>query len=229
MPMSEPPMRSGADQDVRRLGIASGSAVTALGFSYVCVLMAGLFTLPSPDAEIQQPWLALLEVLIIAIAPTMVLLTVSLYAQSSEGRKPFALASVMFMSMSAATTSVVHFTILTLSHQAAFANERWARLAFAFKWPSISYALDILAWDIFFPIAALFAAATIQGRGLAGLVRVLLFVSAMLSFIGLIGVALANMQVRNIGIIGYAVLFPIAAGVFAKMMATDEPTRLPES
>jgi hypothetical protein len=222
-------MRSDADQNARRLGITSGSALAVLGFSYVCVLMAGLFTLPSSDAEIQQPWLALLEVLIIAIAPAMVLLSVSLYAHSSEGRKPFALASVLFMSMSAATTSVVHFTILTLSHQAAFANERWARLAFGFKWPSISYALDILAWDIFFPIAALFAAATVQGGGLAGLVRVLLFGSAVLSFIGLLGVALGSMQVRNLGIIGYAVMFPIAAGAFAKMMATAAPTRIPES
>jgi hypothetical protein len=222
-------MRNDVDESARRLGIASGSAVAVLGLSYACVLMAGLFTLPSSDADIQQPWLALLEVLIIAIAPTMVLLTVSLYAQSSEGRKPFALASVLFMSMAAATTSVVHFTILTLSHQAAFANERWARLAFAFKWPSISYALDILAWDIFFPIAALFAAATVEGGGLAGLVRALLFGSAVLSFIGLLGVALANMQVRNIGIIGYAVLFPIAAGAFAKMMATDAAAGPPES
>jgi len=225
MPEAAAPfMRNGADRSVRRLGIASGSAVAALGFSYVCVLMAGLFTLPSSDREIQQPWLALMEVLIIAIAPAMVLLTVSLHAQASEGRKPFALASVVFMSMSAATTSIVHFTILTVSHQAAFADEHWARLAFAFKWPSVCYALDILAWDVFFPVAALFAAAAIQGRGLARFVRIQLFVSAVISFSGLIGVALADMAVRNIGIIGYAVLFPIAAGAFAKLMAAGEPT-----
>ena len=72
----------------------------------------------------------------------------------------------------------------------------------------------------------MFAAAAIQGRGL---VRVLLFASGALSFVGLIGVPLANMQVRNIGIIGYAVLFPVAAGAFAKIMATDEATGFPDS
>jgi hypothetical protein len=37
-------------------------------------------------------------------------------------------------------------------------------------------------------------------------VRVLMIVSGVLSLAGLIGVPLANMQVRNIGIIGYAVV-----------------------
>jgi hypothetical protein len=222
-------MRNGPDRNVRRLGIASGTAVAALGLSYVCVLLVGLLTLPSPDDEIQQPWLTLMEILIIPIAPTMVVLTVALHARSREERKSFALTSVVFMSMSAATTSIVHFTILTLSHQAAFASQHWSRLVFAFKWPSISYALDILAWDVFFPIAAFFAAAAVQGRGLARLVRVLLFASAALSAIGLFGVVLANMQVRNIGIIGYAVLFPVAAGALAKLMAADGPTGLRKS
>jgi hypothetical protein len=222
-------MRNDTDHNVSRLGSASGTAVAVLGLSYVCVLLVGLLTLPSPDDEIQQPWFTLMEILIIAIAPTMVVLTVAVHARSPEGRKSFALTSVVFMSMAAATTSVVHFTILTVSHQAAFASARWNYLVFAFKWPSISYALDILAWDVFFPIAALFTAAAVQGHGLVRLVRILLIASAAFSFIGLVGVPLANMQVRNIGIIGYAILFPIAAGILAKIMAAAESTERPGS
>jgi hypothetical protein len=37
-------------------------------------------------------------------------------------------------------------------------------------------------------------------------VQMLMIVSGLLSLAGLIGVALANMQVRNIGILGYAVV-----------------------
>jgi len=44
-------------------------------------------------------------------------------------------------------------------------------------------------------------------------VRRLLFASAALSFVGLAGVPMANMYVRNIGILGYAVLFPVAAAL----------------
>jgi hypothetical protein len=158
-----------------------------------------------------------MEILIIGISPSMVALTVALHAWAPMGRKSLALASVAFMSMSAAVTCTLHFAILSLGSQPAFAGEPWARLVFSFEWPSIAYALDILAWDVFFPLAALFAAATVQGAGLASMVRGLLFASAALAFLGLAGVALANMQVRNIGIIGYAVLFPIAAALLAKL------------
>ena len=43
----------------------------------------------------------------------------------------------------------------------------------------------------------------------------LLYASAALALLGLVGVPLFDMQIRNIGILGYVVLFPIAAGVMA--------------
>ena len=199
----------------RRLGVASGTAVALLSLAYACVLSVGLLTLPSPDHQIQQPWFFLMEILIIGIAPAMVALTVALHAWAPTGRKSLALASVAFMSMSAVVTCVVHFAILTLGSQPAFSSEPWTRLVFSFEWPSIAYAMDILAWDVFFPLAVLFAATTVHGAGLANVVRGLLFASAALAFAGLAGVPLANLQVRNIGIIGYAVLFPVAAGALA--------------
>lgn len=150
---------------------------------YACVLTIGLLTLPSPHHQIQQPWFTLMEVLIIAIAPAMVTLTVALHAWVPPERHP------------------------------AFADQPWARMVFSFEWPSVAYALDILAWDVFFPLAVSFAAVTVRGPGLAGAVRRLLFASAALSLVGLAGVPMANMYVRNLGIIGYAVLFPIAAAL----------------
>jgi len=62
----------------------------------------------------------------------------------------------------------------------------------------------------------------VQGPGLARRVRVTLVASAALSLGGLVGVALANMQIRNMGIVGYAVLYPIAAGALARVLAADE-------
>jgi len=201
----------------RRFGVVSGTAVALLGLAYAFVLSVGLLTLPSPDHQIQQPWFFLLEALIIAISPAMVSLTVALHEWTPNDYKSHALASVAFMCMSAVVTCAVHFAVLTLGSQPAFAGEPWAHLVFSFKWPSIAYALDILAWDIFFPIAALFAAITVRGSGLARVVRNLLFASAALALLGLAGVPFANMQVRNIGIIGYAAFFPIAAGSLAQL------------
>lgn len=196
-------------------GVAAAVSVAVLCFLYGAVLLMGLLTLPSSRHQIQQPWFTLMEVLILAIAPAMVALTIALHAWAPQQRKPLALASVVFMSLCAGVTCVVHFAVVTLSRQPAFAGEAWARRVFSFQWPSVAYSLDILAWDFFFPLAALSAAATVPGTGLAGAVRRLLYASAFLSFLGLAGVPLADMQVRNAGIIGYVVLFPAAAALLA--------------
>jgi hypothetical protein len=201
----------------QRLAVLAGAAVAWLCGAYVIVLSIGLATLPSPDRPIQDPWFTLMELLILAIAPAMVAWAVALHAGAPAETKALALAAAAFMSMSAAVTCVVHFSILTLARAPAFAGEPWARQVFAFQWPSIVYALDILAWDVFFAFGALFAAMALEGGGrrLAA-VRALLFAAAALAFLGLAGVPLADMRVRNLGIVGYAVLFPIAAGLLAE-------------
>ena len=101
-------------------------------------------------------------------------------------------------------------SILTVGRQFEAAGLDWAPLVFAFKWPSVVYALDILAWDVFFPLSLLCAIPAFRGSGLESAIRVILIVSVILAFAGLIGVPLANMNYRNIGIVGYAVVAPVA-------------------
>lgn len=201
----------------QRIGVAAAGAVAFLCLCYAMVLALGLLSLPSPTHQIQEPWFTFMELLIVLIAPAMVVLMLALHAWVSEPYRVFAMGAIAFMSMCAALTCAVHFAILTLSRQPAFGGQAWAREVFAFRWPSVAYALDILAWDLFFPIAALFAARSIQGPGLARVVRCLMYLSAALAFVALAGVPLANMQVRNIGIIGYAVLFPVAAALMVRI------------
>lgn len=195
--------------------------MAVLSIAYASALCIGLLTLASPDLPIQDPWFTMMEVLILLIAPAMVVVTVGLHAWAPDELKSRTLLSVIFMSMCALITCCVHFAVLTLSRQPAFATTSWSALIFAFQWPSVVYALDILAWDIFFPLAALCAASAIRGVGLAGHARQLLFVSAALAFVGLIGVPLADMNIRNIGIIGYVVLFPIAAVMLAIVFSRE--------
>lgn len=210
-------MREAIEPTTLSLGTIAGGAVAALSAAYVVVLAFGLFTLPSPAHPIQQPWFALMELLILAIAPTMVMLAVALHAWAPAERKSLVLVGVAFFCMCALVTCTVHFCVLALGRHPAFSGEPWSSLVFSFRWPSVVYALDILAWDVLFPIGTLFIAAGVRGSGLAGWARAALVFSALLAFAGLIGVPLANMQLRNIGIIGYAVLFPIAAALLAVM------------
>jgi hypothetical protein len=198
-----------------RLGVAAGYALAILCLAYAVVLGIGLYTLPSPDRPIQRPWLTGMEVLILAIVPVMVAFMVALHAWAPDECKPIALLGIAFMSMCAVVTCSVHFAILTLSRQPSVASAAWAIPVFSFKWPSVAYALDILAWDVFFPLAALCAASAVPGPGLATAARVLLWASAALAFAGLAGVPLADMKIRDIGIVGYVVLFPMAAVLMA--------------
>lgn len=200
---------------MQRFAVAAALAVALLCLVYAGVLSIGLMTLSSPQQPIDDPWFTLMEVLIIAIAPAMVVLTVVLHARANPQHKSLGVAAIAFMSMCAVVTCGVHFSILALSRQPGFVGHGWGHRVFSFEWPSVAYALDILAWDFFFPLAALFAAPTVDGTGRAGVARRLLYASAAVAFIGLAGIPLDDMQVRNIGIVGYAVLLPIAAAILA--------------
>lgn len=204
-----------------RLGVAAGAAVAGLSLVYLIVLGIGMATLPSPDQPVQPPWFALLELLILCIAPAMVVLAAAVWGRSRPERKPLALAGVVFFGLCALTTSAVHFAILVLSPHPAFAGEPWASAVFSFRWPSLAYAIDILAWDVFFPLGALFLAPAVQGPGLAGRVRALLVISAVLALAGLAGVVLGDMQVRLIGVVGYAVVFPVGAAMLALLFQRE--------
>jgi hypothetical protein len=91
--------------------------------------------------------------------------------------------------------------------------------------------MDILAWDIFFALSMLFAAPVFKSSRLEKTVRILMIVSGLLSLAGLIGVPLANMNVRNIGILGYVgislLVFPLLGIVFGRSQRTPEH-RIPE-
>ena len=202
----------GADftRSARRLGLAAAVGVVLFEAAYLACLVIGLATLPSPVDPIGDPWFTALELLILAMMPFMVGLMVAVYAWADEDRKVVGMVAVLFMALVAVVTSAVHFAILVLSRRPPFADMDWL---FSFSWPSVVYALDILAWDVFFPISVLFAAAVFRGDGLEARIRILLVVSGVVAFAGLAGVVTNDMQIRNIGILGYAVVFPVAAAL----------------
>ncbi|MEQ9398892.1 MAG: hypothetical protein RJQ04_06945 [Longimicrobiales bacterium] len=191
----------------RRLGIAAASGVVVVEIVYLVVLLVGLATLPSPDAPIGDPWFTALEVLILGLVPFLVLLMVCVHAWSAEETRPHGLAAALFMVLVAAVTSAVHLGILTLGRHDAFAGLDWL---FSFTWPSVAYAMDILAWDLFFPLAA-FSAMPVFGREPGDRrIRLALAWSGALALVGLAGAFLGDMRIRNIGILGYVGVFPVA-------------------
>src|SRR5215207_9833543 len=197
----------------RRFGIFSAAATVILLVAYAVTLLVGLASLESPQQPISEPMITILEVLIITMMPAMVALMVAVHAWAPIHAKTLSLTSVIFMGLLAGLTCVVHFTILTLSRQPEFAGRSWSSLVFSFEWPSVAYALDILGWDVFFPLSMLFAALVFQGSRLATWIRVLMIASGVLSLAGLSGVVAGDMQLRNIGIVGYVGVFLVVVAL----------------
>jgi hypothetical protein len=152
-----------------------------------------------------------MEILLILIAPLMLVTMVVVHAYALPAESVYTISALGFMIIMTGITCSVHFVILTVSRQISATDLPWVPLFLSFTWPSIIYTLDILAWDFFFALAMLFAAPVFWGSPLKRAVRYLLLAAGIFSLVGLIGVPLADMNIRNIGIIGYV---PIAAIMF---------------
>jgi hypothetical protein len=197
----------------QRLGIVSGAALALLGFGYVVVLAAGFASIGSAAQVIPDPMFTILELLILMMAPAMIALMAAVHAWALMLDKVLGLVSLAFMTATAVLTSCVHFAILTLSRHAKSAD--WSSAVLSFEWPSLAYTIDILAWDLFFPLSMLFGAFIFKGSPLAMTVRILMLAAGCLALAGLAGVAVGDMRVRNIGIVGYAGVFPVIAALLA--------------
>ena len=190
----------------RTIGRAAAWAVFCLGIVYAVTTILGFLSLKSPDDAIGDPFFSVMELLIIFIAPSIVVSMVAVHAYAPPDAKVYSLTALIFTILMAGITSSVHFVILTVSRQLEANSVSWL---LSFKWPSVACTLDILAWDWFFALSMLFAAPVFGVGRLEQTVRMLTIVSGVLSLAGLIGVPLANMQIRNIVIIGYGVVAPV--------------------
>src|SRR5215203_2906795 len=207
----------------RSLGILSAATTVILGVAYAVTLAVGLASLKSAQEPIGDPMFTILEVLIILMMPAMVALMVAVHAWAPMQAKALSLTAVVFMSLLAGVTCIVQFCVLTLSRQPEFAGQPWLPLVLSFTWPSVVYALDILAWDVFFALSMLFAAPVFGGSRLAKWIRVLMIASGVLSLAGLSGVVAGDMQLRNIGIVGYVGVFLVVAALLVLLFYRARP------
>lgn len=194
----------------RTMGRYAAWAVFVIEIVYALTLLLGLLSLKSPQDPIGNPYFSIMELLIVLIAPLMVISMVAIHLYASPEDKAYSLTALAFMILLAGLTSSIHFVILTVSRQIEAAGLPWLPLFISFQWPSVAYTLDILAWDFFFALSMLFAAPVFKGGRLETTIRFLMIGSGVLSLAGLIGVPLANMMVRNIGIVGYVAVAAVA-------------------
>jgi hypothetical protein len=201
-----------------RIGRITCQLVFGLGLFYALITIIGLLSLKSPSDMISDPYFTMMEILSILIAVLMAISVVAVHYSVAADNKLYSLTAVACMFITTGITSCVHFVVLSIRLSPGNTEVVDHSLFFSFKWPSVVYALDILAWDLFFGISMLFLAPVFRGGRIERFLRVLLIISGVLSLLGLLGLPLQNMQVRNIGIIGYAGLAPIAFLLMGKIL-----------
>jgi len=195
------------NKNSRILGMIASWVSFSLLVIYIPVTILGILSLKSPQDPISDPFFTIMELIILLIMPFLLICMTVIHMYAKPEDKVYSQIALIFMIILAVITSSVHFIILTVSRQMETTRFSWF---FSFKWPSVLYALDILAWDWFFALSMLFAAQVFKGDRMERTLRTVMIISGINSLVGLIGVPLGNMNVRNISIIGYTIIAAIA-------------------
>jgi hypothetical protein len=176
-------------------------AVVFVGVAYAVVLAFGMVRHGFSD-PITDPVLALMELLTIASAVPILLLFVALRATVTAGRRRLATRALGFASLFALATVGVHLFELTAGRRLGTRG---------LVWPSTSYAIELLAWDLLLGLALACAAGALRREERAERASRWLAVTGALCLAGTAGPLLGSMRVQLIGVFGYAVLLPVTA------------------
>jgi hypothetical protein len=208
----------------RLLARATAWALFGVGLLYILTTTAGFVIAGGLQAPIVDPAFALMELFILVEAPLIVVLFVSVHRYADPSRQSFSLAAFGLVVVMTALTLGVHFVVLTVGRQVDASVMPGFDRFFSFKWPSVVYALDIVAWDFCFGLALLLAAPVFVGTGIQRAIRIGLVLAGILCLAGLLGVITANMQIRNIGVVGYAIVFPAVTPLIARVFSRKNET-----
>ena len=191
----------------KQLGFWSSVALVAVGVGYVVALGVGI-AIHGADEPIGDPVLAVMEVLTILAALPIVTLLAAVHERAAPARKAHGLAALAFGSLCAGITCTVHFVELTAVRQLGGGG---------IAWPSRPYAAELLAWDLFLGLALVLAAMALEGGGRERAARRAMLVCGILCLLGVAGPAVGSMRLQLVGVVGYAVVLPIAAVLLARV------------
>jgi hypothetical protein len=203
----------------RTVGRAACWAIFLLSLAYVPAMLAGFLANGGFDKPVADPYLAVMELLILLMAIPLVAFFACVHAYAPANRKTLTLSAFALVTVAVGITVCVHVVLLTAGRQLDAATSPGYNLLLSWNWPSVAFALDIASWDFFLGFGLLLAATAFTGPGLPRLVRRGLQLSGAVCLFGLVGAATGNMGLRDIGIAGYAVILPVVLLVMARVFA----------
>ena len=211
----------------RRIGMWSATCAATIGLLFVIVGLIGVFARPASFNRLSQvdPYLAMLEVLMILFTVALVSMMAALHAYAPFDRRTFALSALVFVMCFAVLTCSVHFARLTIGRQTdAQSWPLFSHQLSSSEWPALAMSLDLLAWDFFLGLALLFAA-RVFSREEARLILVSMNLAGALCLTGTLGPATGQMNIQYFGIAGYAFVLPVSCALVALLFRRVRPTQ----
>jgi hypothetical protein len=205
----------GGTKTDRWIGMWSARVLFAIGVAYTVTMVVGFAVMGNLSKPLEDPYLAIIEVLIVVMAPILVLLAVVIHACAPERTKTYSMTALGWMLLLAGFTVTVHLVLLTVVRRIDPGAIHGFQYLVSWHWPSVLYGVDIVAWDIFFGLALLFAAPVFHAAGHV-VVRNGMLIAGAMCLVGIIGPAVNHNALRQIGIIGYAVVWPIVCVPLSK-------------
>jgi hypothetical protein len=206
--MTSTEAESRTNDRVREIGKWSARAMVVIELAYVVVFVVGFASIGNTSDPLPDPYLAIAQVIIIVMAPILVMLMMAIHQCAPAHAKPFTLIAFGWMVALAAFTITANSVQLMVARHIDPATFPGYERIFDYDWPSTFYAIDIVAWDVFFALSLLFAVPAFA-RSSDGIVRKGLILSGSMCLVGLIGPFVNALGWRTIGIFGYTIVFGV--------------------
>ena len=164
-----------------------------------------------------EPYLAIAEVMTIVGAPLLILLMAAIHECAPQRARVFSLTAIGWIVLLAGSTVIVHFVNLTLWRQISVQQKIEYVRFLGWEWPSMMFAIELVAWHLFFGLSIFFAAFAFKGKGRERSVRITLIITGLLCIFGLIGPVVGDLTWRLVGVCGYGIGFPIVCVLIARV------------
>jgi hypothetical protein len=161
------------------------------------------------QGDLEEPYLTIAEVMTIVSAPLLILFMAAIHECAPKSAKVYSLTALGWMVLLAGSTIMVHSVNLTLWRQISDQQKMDYVRFLGWEWPSMLYAIELVAWHLFFGLSMFFAGFVFTGAGKEKIVKRGLIITGMLCVLGLIGPLTGILTWRMIGIFGYGILFPV--------------------
>ena len=215
--------RPGFTSRDRVLGMVAAWTAFVVNEAYAVTSGLGYLSARAPAAQISDPYLSIMCLLIVLMSPFLVLTMVAVHRYTAAENKTYGLAALAFMILLAGMTSSVNFALFAVARQPAPAASLWVLSFIPSGWPPLPQALDFFAWDWFFGLSMLLAAPVFRGGRLANAVRVLMLITGALCILGFVWLLVSPAQAAIIGTLGWGVAGPIVFLLLANFFTRLKP------